>query len=151
MAEDRYRYSKIPEGYYYEFYSEGPKGVIKKTVRYRLIQEIPFKIYNLGFGDWDETENDVDDMINTNNQDQQRVLATVADTVIDFLKHQPDVSVFARGSTKSRTRLYQMNITAFWKEILSEEFVVNGYLNKEWLPFQKGINFEAFIVRKKND
>ncbi len=149
MAEDRYPYLKIPEEYYYEFYSEGPNGVIKKIVRYSLIQETPFKIYNLGFGDWDEKENDVDDMVNTNNQDRQRVLATVADTVIDFLKHHREVSVFAKGSTKSRTRLYQMNITAFWNEIVYGSFIVNGYLNKEWLPFQKGINFEAFIIRKK--
>lgn len=149
MAEDRYPYLKIPEEYYYEFYSEGPKGVIKKVVRYNLIQEIPFKIYNLGFGDWNEKENDVDDMVNTNNQDRQRVLATVANTVIDFLTHDPEVSVFAKGSTKSRTRLYQMNITAFWNEIVDGSFVVNGYLNEEWLPFQKGINFEAFIIRKK--
>jgi len=96
-------------------------------------------------------ENDVDDMVNTNNQDRQRVLATVADTVIDFLKHHSEVSVFAKGSTKSRTRLYQMNITAFWNEIVYGSFIVNGYLNKEWLPFQKGINFEAFIIRKKYD
>jgi hypothetical protein len=149
MAEDRYPYLKIPEEYYYEFYSEGPKGNIKKIVRYSLIQEKPYKIYNLGFGDWDETENDVDDMVNTNNQDRQRVLATVADTVMDFLKNHPKASVFAKGSTKSRTRLYQMNIAAFWDEISDASFIVKGYLNKVWQPFQKGINFEAFIIRKK--
>lgn len=149
MAEDKYTYLKIPEEYYYEFYSEGPKGIIKKIIRYRLIQEIPFKIYNLGFGDWDENASDVNDIVNTNNQDRQRVLATVADTVLDFLKSHPDASVFARGSTTSRTRLYQMNISAFWREISDASFIVKGYLNKEWKPFQKGINFEAFIIRKK--
>jgi hypothetical protein len=44
-----------------------------------------------------------------------------------------------------------MNISAFWKEISDASFIVQGYLNKEWKPFQKGINFEAFIIRKKYD
>jgi len=149
MADDVYPYLKIPEEFYYEFYSEGPKGTIKKIIRYRLIQDEPYKIYNLGFGDWDDNENDVDDMVNTNNQDRQRVLATVANTVRDFLKCHPEASVFAKGSTNSRTRLYQMNIAAFWEEIANASFVVNGYLKEAWQPFEKGINFEAFIIRKK--
>ena len=45
----------MPEEYYYEFFSEGPKGKIKKVVRYRLIEAYPNKVYNLGFGDKDET------------------------------------------------------------------------------------------------
>lgn len=149
MADDVYPYLKIPEEFYYEFYSEGPKGTIKKIIRYRLIQDKPYKIYNLGFGDWDDNENDVDDMVNTNNQDRQRVLATVANTFRDFLKSHPEASVFAKGSTNSRTRLYQMNIAAFWEEIANASFVVNGYLKEAWQPFEKGINFEAFIIRKK--
>jgi len=85
MADDKYSYYRVPEEYYYEFYSEGPKGIIKKVVRYSLIEEFPYKIYNLGFGDWIEERQDVDDLINTNNQDRQKVLGTVADTVVDFL------------------------------------------------------------------
>lgn len=149
MEEDKYLYLKIPEEYYYEFYSEGPKGVVKKIVRYRLIQELPFKIYNLGFGDWDASQNEVDDRVNTNNQDSQKVLATVADTVLDFLKNHPEVSVFAQGSTKSRTRLYQMNIAAFYKEITDTSLAVQGYINETWQPFEVGINFDAFIIRRK--
>lgn len=27
--------------------------------------------------------------------------------------------------------------------------MVQGYLNESWQPFEKGINFDAFIIRKK--
>jgi hypothetical protein len=149
MGEDVYSYLKISEEHYYEFHSNGPKGIVKKIVRYRLIQTTPFEIYNLGFGDWIDDKKDIDDTVNTNNEDRQKVLATVADTVFDFLADHPRASIFAKGSTKSRTRLYQMNIAAFWKEITSRSFIVKGYVNGSWCVFQKGINFEAFIIRKK--
>lgn len=55
--------------------------------------------------------------MNTNNEDRQKVLATVADTVVDFLNNHRQAAIFAKGSTASRTRLYQMNILAYWKEI----------------------------------
>jgi hypothetical protein len=35
----------------YEFLSEGPKGTIKKVIRY---QEVEPGLYNLAFGDWDK-------------------------------------------------------------------------------------------------
>ncbi len=148
MGEDVYPFLKVPDEYYYEFYSEGPKGIIKKIIRYRLIQEGQIKVYNLGFGDWNEQEDDVDDLINSNNQDRQRVLATVANTVLDFLNAHPYAVVFARGSTASRTRLYQMNIAAF-SDVIAESFIVMGYINGQWQVFKKGINFDAFSIRKK--
>ena len=148
MAEDIYSFIKVPEEYYYEFYSEGPKGLVKKIVSYRLIQEIPIKLYNLGFGDWDTKIQDVDDKVNTNNQDRQKVLATVAETILDFLKTQPNAAVFAKGSTLSRTRLYQINILAYYEEIIKKSLNIYGYANEEWKEFEKGMNFEAFILKK---
>ena len=84
MEEQKYLYKRLPEAYYYEFFSEGPKGRVKKVVRYRLLEEFPKRIFNLGFGDWDDERGDVDDKIKTNNSDRQKVLATVADTVMDL-------------------------------------------------------------------
>jgi len=148
MKEEKYSFNRLPESYYYEFFSEGPKGKIKKVVRYRLIEESPNPIYNLGFGDWDNELSDVDDRITTNNLDRQKVLATVADTVLDFTKLHPNALVFAQGSTYSRTRLYQMGISAFWEEI-GILFDLEGYYKGEWEPFEKGKNYEAFLIKRK--
>jgi len=146
--EDKYTYIKVPEIYYYEFFSEGPKGKIKKVVRYRLIEETTFPIYNLGFGDWDDETNDINDLITTNNHDQQKVLATVADTIINFIQTHPEALIFIQGSTPSRTRLYQMGISKLWDEI-QKHFSIIGSVDGQWQPFEKGINYEAFIINGK--
>jgi hypothetical protein len=148
MKEEKYSFNRLPEEYYYEFFSEGPKGNIKKIVRYRLIEEAPNRIYNLGFGDWDDELEDVNDKIATNNKDRQKVLVTVADTVLDFTKYNPGASVFAQGSTAARTRLYQMGIAAFLAEI-GADFTVLAYYNGEWESFEKGRNYEAFLIKRK--
>src|SRR5690349_17933859 len=124
MNQERYTFIKVPEIYYYEFFSEGPKGKIKKVVRYRLIEDA-YPIYNLGFGDWDEDTNDINDMTTTNNHDHQKVLLTVADTIINFIQIHPKAYIFIQGSTPSRTRLYQMGISRLWIEI-QERFNIIG-------------------------
>src|SRR5580692_2696272 len=101
MKADKYEYNRIPEEFYYEFFSEGPKGKIKKLVRYKLISETPDVIFNLSFGDWIEEMFDADDSITTNNKDRQKVLATIADTILDFTQLHPEAFIFAQGSTLS--------------------------------------------------
>jgi uncharacterized protein DUF6934 len=82
MNQEKYEFSKGPEIFFYEFLSAGPKGTIKKVVRYTLIEEFPNRVYNLSFGGWD--------------------------------------------------------------------FVVIGLANKDWASFEKGINYEAFLIRRKS-
>ena len=148
MKEEKYNFKKLAEEHYYEFFSEGPKGKIKKVVSYRLIEEFPSRIYNLGFGDWNQEQGDVDDTVATNNRDRQKVLATVANTVLDFTKTHPDALIFAQGSTPARTRLYQMGIGNFFDEIGALLLVI-GYYNGDWQPFEKGKNYQAFLIKRK--
>lgn len=98
MREETYDYSKTPEVFYYEFYSEGPNGKIRKVIQYQRASEND-EIYNLGFGDIDHVSGEVDDLSVTNNQDTTKVLATIAKTVLDFLHRHPEAIVMARGST----------------------------------------------------
>jgi hypothetical protein len=100
------RYSVVSDNTHivYEFLSQGPNGTIKKIAFY---QEISENIFNLAFGDWNEKEQKVDDRIRTNNSDRDKVLATVAFTVLDFINYHPESLIFIQGSTPGRTRLYQ--------------------------------------------
>jgi hypothetical protein len=148
MQQEKYPFVRGEEFYHYEFFSEGPKGKIKKVVRYTLVQAYPVKIYNLGFGDLIEGENEIDDEVITDNKDGQKVLSTVAATVIDFTTNNPGVFVFAKGSTDVRTRLYQMGITSILNEV-SEWFAILGFADEEWQTFEKGKNYEAFLVKRK--
>jgi hypothetical protein len=134
----------------YNFYSNGPKGAIKKVVRFTQVKVSHYTYYNLGFGDWNEQENRIDDFIISNNQDAERVLATVAATVIDFSNHYPEVLIYAEGSTLSRTRRYQMGINKYLNEI-KPVFEVFGLIENEgFMPFESGKNYFAFVVRRKN-
>src|SRR5882762_918527 len=87
----------------YEFYSEGSRGRIKKIILY---EKIGMNLFNLGFGDWNEELQGLDDSSRSNNGDRDKVLATVAFTALDFTSKFPDAQIFAEGSTSSRTRLY---------------------------------------------
>jgi hypothetical protein len=75
-------------------------------------------------------------------------LATVADTVLDFTNTYPDAFVFAQGSTPARTWLYQMGIGSFFDEI-GGLFSVTAYYRGDWQSFEKGKNYEAFLIQRK--
>lgn len=129
----------------YEFLSSGKTRTIKKVVLYT---EISPGVFNLGFGDWDEIEQVVKDHLRTNNGDREKVLATVAGTVIDFMHYHPHVILFAQGETPAKTRLYQMGINSNWHEI-SQLFDIIGFANNNWETFKQGKNYEAFALKAK--
>ena len=144
------KYSKYPivasnDPYVYTFFSEGPRGTIKKTVIYSQIDE---NLFNLGFGDWNEEFQGLDDSSRSNNGDRDKILATVAFTALDFTNQFPGARIYAEGSTSARTRLYQMGIADNLLEI-NENFKVEGRLEELWEPFQRGRNYEAFLIRRK--
>src|SRR5690349_279160 len=122
MNLNKYPILSTNEHLTYEFLSEGPNGTIKKVVYF---QEIDKDIFNLAFGDWNEAEQGIDDKARSNNNDRDKVIATVASAVIDFIKYYPDASIFAKGSTPGRTRLYQIGIFANLHEI-SQLFIIEG-------------------------
>jgi hypothetical protein len=145
MKYTRYPLITSDDLFMYEFYSEGSRGTIKKTVIYSQIEG---NLFNLGFGDWNEELKGLDDSSRSNNGDRDKVLATVAFTAIDFTNKFPGVQIFAEGSTIARTRLYQMGIGDNLVEI-SAIFKVDGFFEAYWEPFQKGRNYEALLIKRK--
>ncbi len=127
----------------FEFYSTGPKGKIKKQVEFLAFEETPH-VFNIGFGDVDDKGN-INDLIITGNDDSQKVLATVALSVFKFFEKYSNCYVYATGSTKSRTRLYRMGISNNLAEI-TQAFKVYGFLNNAWENFEKGKEYEAFLM-----
>lgn len=132
----------------FEFTSEGPKGVIKKIVRFSPMNAGGTTYFNLGFGDWNNSKKRIDDKAISNNHDRDKILATIATVVLEFTARFPDVWIYAEGSTPARTRLYQMGIAAHWMEI-EPLLHVYGYSRGKWQPFGKAVNYDAFIVLSK--
>lgn len=147
MKHPKYNYRSESSLQVYEFISEGPKGLIKKLVIYT--ETTSENVYNLGFGDFDESTNGINDLSVTNNGDSLKVLATVASTVYAFTERHPDAWILATGSTSVRTRLYRMGITNNLAEI-ETDFIILGYTkNEEWEKFIVGEDYEAFLLTKK--
>lgn len=148
MNLDRYPYTMGASLLDYEFVSAGPQGEIRKVVQYRLEHTRGSTFFRLGFGDWDESSGTIDDLSVSNNGDRQKVLATIAASVLDITARFPDMMVFARGSTPARTRLYQMAITIH-RAAIFPLLTVYGYLNGQWELMERNKNYDAFLVQRK--
>lgn len=132
----------------FEFISIGTKGNIIKVVQYSPTGILD--TYNLAFGDKDPNTGNITDNVISDNGDSQKVLATVAKTAIMFLKKYPHRQIFATGLTLSRTRLYQRGIANNLEEI-RQALEIKGLIGHRWYAFEKGVNYEAFLVKKKNN
>jgi hypothetical protein len=141
-----YAIEKIDSPVIFEFISEGPKGVIRKRVYY---QKIDVDFYNLVLGDMDLETDTFNTTIVTDNQDTRKVLATVAETVKIFLNDNEEASIYAKGSTAARTRLYRIGISNYL-DVIIEEFDIYGLLeNNKWDNYEKSKNYSAFLITKK--
>ncbi|OFX43651.1 MAG: hypothetical protein A2046_15980 [Bacteroidetes bacterium GWA2_30_7] len=130
----------------YEFISEGTKGLIFKRVQFK--QTNLKNVYNLAFGDKDQTTGEIDDTVISNNGDSEKVLATVVATVYAFTDKYPDAAIYATGSTKARTRLYRMGITKYLSDV-TRDFEILGERKNEWETFKKNVEYDGFLVKRK--
>lgn len=135
------RYEIRFDGNRHFFFSEGRNGRIEKAILYRIFPGIG--MYSLSFGDWDGQLRKIDDMVITDNGDTQKILATVASSVMLFMSQHSYATVFATGSTPSRTRLYQMGIRRHLMEI-SVKFEVEGFREGNWELFRPGRGMRDF-------
>jgi len=131
----------------YEFYSEGRRGKLKKVVTFSRIRNDP-PTYNLALVDVDPITGLTSDLTVSDNGDREIILATVAYAVKDFSAHYGSPFIYARGSTPVRTRLYQMGIAGLLEEV-SIDFDVYGVIEDIAYPFQKNVNYDAFLVKRK--
>jgi hypothetical protein len=144
MNQAHYQFQYAESERLYEFYSIGPRGAIRKIVQFRLLHD---NIYNLGFGDFNEELNAIDDSIVSNNGDMRTVLATIVVIVQNFFSVHLDSGIFLTGSNEVRTRLYQIAISTNFEE-LRNHFEIFGFDGDEWHTFQKNTTYESFMVLK---
>jgi hypothetical protein len=62
---------------------------------------------------------------------------------------KPEAWVYATGSTKSRTRLYRMGITKMLEDAV-KDFEIYGQLDDQWENFRNNVDYQAFLVKRKN-
>ena len=128
------------DGLQFQFTSIGPKGAIQKVVQFTQTDNPD--IYNIVLGNL--LDHGAIDYTTTNdNKDWNAILATVKASVYEFTSQYPGKSVFYKGNTLERTRLYRMVLTHHFDE-LSNDFEIFGVLGQ-------GIGFfaESFVPGKE--
>lgn len=146
MNESSYDFKKGNDEFSFEFWSVSNKKSIKKIIEFQLI-DLESNLYNVALVDVLQ-DGSTSDISVSNNDDLHKVLATVFHAVVYFLKVSPQSKVFIQGSTKSRVRLYQMAIAKYLEE-LEPKFDIWGLFNNELQFFEKGSNYESFIINLK--
>jgi hypothetical protein len=63
-------------------------------------------------------------------------------------EEHPSATVYLKGSTDSRTRLYQIIISKFIEQI-SSEFDVYGELEEKFERLKKNIYYKGFLIQKR--
>lgn len=147
MKLDRYELKAARSLSTFEFLSEGRKGKIVKIVQFQKMN-LP-NLYNLAFGDKNSATGQVDDMAITDNGDSEKVLATVVAAVYAFANKYLDAWIYATGSTESRTRLYRMGLNKYF-DVVQVDFDIMGEHLNEWEWYEKGKDYQAFAVHRKN-
>ncbi len=146
MRIDKYHLKSDETLKVYEFISIGPQGAVRKIIHFQPTNTPG--LYNLAFGDKHSLNNEIDDLAVTNNGDADKVLGTVVAALYTFLGNNPEALVYATGNTPTRTRLYRMGITRFYKEIL-QDFYLFGRIGKGFYEFEIGQEYEGFLAQRK--
>ena len=142
---DKYQYSASKSLLVYSFASIGPKGTIPKIAKFSLIGT---NVYNFGFGDYNPVTGDISDTTTSNNGDTDLIMGTVGSIIYDFTNLFSNALIYIKGTDATRTRLYQSHINRHWESI-DPVFEVWGLKDGDWRAFRKGVNYEAFLGRRK--
>lgn len=80
------------------FESKGERTIVK-AIEYSFIRNISGrKVYNLGFGDFNEKNGMLIDDINSNNGDMRKVFNTVLNTIPKFFALNNEAAIWVQGS-----------------------------------------------------
>ena len=144
MDQSKYEFRKTNE-LHFDFISVGKKGVIHKRVTFI---ELEYGFFNMGLGDLNPESAEVDYFSVSDNGDRNTILATVSEIIVSFFELYPSHTIYFKGTSRSRTRLYQMAINHFYDE-LSERFHILGELDDKMTRFKRNTNYKSFLILKK--
>ena len=146
MEHPFYDFQILDDAFRYDFVSIG-ETTINKTIIYQRTSIDNF--YSLSMGDLLE-DGTLDFETRSNNGDRDTILATIIQTLQQFLQKYPESFVGFTGSSPARTRTYQILINRELHEI-SKKFVVEGLDSNGLEEFMSNKNYEGFVISLKNN
>ena len=129
----------------FQFQSIGKRGVFEKVISFG---QLDGNIFNLALLDYNPSNGEESDLSITDNGDLKEILATALTAIRLFLDRYPDKFVYVKGSSKSRTRLYQISINKLYP-FLKDDLSVFGLQNDRWFEVEPNHSFESFLITKK--
>ena len=144
MDQPKYEFKRTNE-LHFDFISVGKKGEIHERVTFI---EMQYGFFNMGLGDVNPVTGELDYHSVTDNGDRNNVLATVSEIIEAFFELYPSHTIYFKGTSKSRTRLYQMAINHYYDEI-SARFLILGELDDKMTRFIRNTNYKSFLILKK--
>ncbi len=142
-----YKFEASPDALVFEFESVSEKEIIKKIVVYEAVENYK-NIFQLGFGNLTK-EGGIDFVALSKNKDRDKVLATVAQTMLIFFEQYPTKKIYFTGSDEIRTRFYRSIFSKFI-EIIELYFEVIGLgLDGKREKFIKNKAYKGFIIYTK--
>jgi hypothetical protein len=144
MQSEFYPFQSVNNRLHFTFKSVSPNKTIQKIVLFTPIED-DSQIYNLALldvmpdGEWS-------DVAKSHNFDLEKVMATVIQCIFEFLHARPNCSVYFKGNSPSKTRLYRIVMN---KQLstLKKYFELYGILNGVPELFDGRTNYEAFILK----
>jgi hypothetical protein len=128
----------------YTFISKGPKGDLLKLVKFSAFPQVSDS-HNLALG---TIRGELADFIETtDNNDRDKILATIFHIARIFSHAYPDQKIFIKGRNEVTTRLYRGAINHGYAEIVKEYFIYGG----TYAEIADKYNFELFIGNKQYD
>ncbi|RFS26674.1 hypothetical protein DVR12_02470 [Chitinophaga silvatica] len=128
-----------------EFFSIGTRGVLLKRIIFVPTEQL--NLVSLIFGDIDKN-GDLDIFSISGNGDRNKILGTVFQAIELYLKKYPYRSIYFKGSTIERTRLYRMIINSNIK-YLESMFDILIKVSDDFLPFQSNKAAIGFLIKCK--
>ena len=147
MKQPFYDYTSENERLWFEFESVSDRKTVRKIVIYTPFDDDP-TLYNLALVDA-FPDGSFSDKSVSNNDDLEKVMATVIQTLLRFFEGNPSAMVYIEGSTAERTRLYRIAIRREFSEI-DTIFTVYGVTDSDTEPFVPNQNYQAFVIALKN-
>lgn len=150
MIQNLYNITASSNALTFKFESDGRNGKITKLVIYTNTSDN--NEYNLGFGDLQQ-DGSINDKLRSDNGDAEKVLTTVAYTAHLFTNKHPDAKILFKGSTPSRTRLYQLKISKYLDTLLKDyKLFGTTSADAEWQTFESNVNYHAIMaIRRHNN
>lgn len=134
----------------FAFESEGKNGVITKIVQIIEIEDdvSQKRFYNLSLADYKQGAFDFNSI--TDNRDTKTVFGSIASIVRFYTEAFPDRKVLITGSTRERSRLYQIHISNNIDEILKQFWVFGKkYDSTVFVEFNKNETYQTILVESK--